>query len=357
MPENLSLDKRLINKYKNYRKQKYLNFQQGFKFKYAFVGVGNHSINNLYPCLDYLNVPIKYVCTRTPDNAAKMARRYPGAIGTDDIDKVVKDPEVAGVLISAEPSSHFDLANKVISSRKSVFVEKPPCMSLSELRELKQIAEKSQVVCTVGLQRRYSTVYSMLEKRLKRPNSYSMRFVTGGYPEGDEILDLFIHPLDIVIYLFGKTENVVVKSTTRTGSLTLFLILEHENGVVGSMELSTNYVWNRARESLIVNAERGIFEANDLNKLTYNAKSLNVLGIPLEKIISSKQTEEVLFDNSTFIPIAKHNQIFTHGFFKEIETFVDDVENDKKGSLSTPGMVMPTYELIENITGILDGKG
>ena len=38
--------KNLIDKYKNYKKQRYLNSPSKYKSKFAFIGVGNHSINN-----------------------------------------------------------------------------------------------------------------------------------------------------------------------------------------------------------------------------------------------------------------------------------------------------------------------
>lgn len=36
--------------------------------------------------------------------------------------------------------------------------------------------------------------------------SYNLKYLTGSYPEGDAMLDLFVHPLDYVTFLFGKAE-------------------------------------------------------------------------------------------------------------------------------------------------------
>lgn len=49
---------RLIGKYKNVRSVRRLS--ESFLNEYAFVGVGSHSVDNLYPVLDYLGVPLKY---------------------------------------------------------------------------------------------------------------------------------------------------------------------------------------------------------------------------------------------------------------------------------------------------------
>ena len=50
----------LINRYKRMRTQRYLN--ETYRCQYAFVGMGQHSLTNLYPVLHYLQVPLKYIC-------------------------------------------------------------------------------------------------------------------------------------------------------------------------------------------------------------------------------------------------------------------------------------------------------
>ena len=36
--------------------------------------------------------------------------------------------------------------------------------------------------------------------------SNNLKYLTETYPEGDVMLDLFVHPLDYVTFLFGKEE-------------------------------------------------------------------------------------------------------------------------------------------------------
>ena len=50
----------LINRYKRMRTEHYL--RQTYQYSYAFVGMGQHSLTNLYPVLHYLGVPLKYIC-------------------------------------------------------------------------------------------------------------------------------------------------------------------------------------------------------------------------------------------------------------------------------------------------------
>ena len=50
----------LIERYKRIRTKHFL--AQTYQYSYAFVGMGQHSLSNLYPVLHYLGVPLKYIC-------------------------------------------------------------------------------------------------------------------------------------------------------------------------------------------------------------------------------------------------------------------------------------------------------
>lgn len=338
--------KNLIEKYKNYKKQHHLNLPESYKGKYAFVGVGNHSVNNLYPVLDFLAIPLKYVCTKGIENSTKMAKRY-NAEGTNDLEKIVKDDEVKGVFICSNPKIHFELCKKFLSAGKNVFVEKPPCTSLKELEELISISKNS--TCVVGLQKRYAVVNSMLKQKIAKANSYNLRYLTGSFPEGNPIWDLFIHPLDLATFLFGEVKNIETKSIGTQGNKTIFAILEHTNGTLGNLELSTDYSWTEAKETFVVNTEKGIFETEGTRKLTFIPKSPSVLGIPLEKVVKLPRKREILYEQSDFVPIGEFNSIHVHGYFNEIKTFTDLVEGQKTKNFSSLKDLKPTYELIEKI--------
>lgn len=107
---------RLIGKYKNVRSVRRLS--ESFLNEYAFVGVGSHSVDNLYPVLDYLGVPLKYVCCRSKEKAALIERKYSGVTATTDLEDILSDEAVKGVIVSASPSAHFDIAAKVLMSAR-----------------------------------------------------------------------------------------------------------------------------------------------------------------------------------------------------------------------------------------------
>lgn len=318
--------KRLIEQYKRLRCRYQL--KQTYAEVFAFVGIGSHSTDNLYPVLDYLHVPLKYICCKSEDKLPLIENKWRSVKATISLDEILSDDEVKGIFVSAAPVTHFTLAKKVLESGKALFIEKPPCSSLAELQQLMNM---EQDVVVTGMQKRYAPATKILKKRLKKETllTYNMRYLTGGYPEGNPLLDLFIHPLDYVCYLFGKAEICSCEYIRNKNGITILLTLRHE-AITGILELSTAYSWQNAIETLAVNTERGIYELNQMETLTFTPKQGQLFGIPLEKVMRRSIIKETLFSRNNFVPTAVNNQIYTQGYFDELKAFVEAVQKEKQ---------------------------
>ncbi len=346
MYSHMSVFKSILERHKFIRSKNWL--QSVYTDKYAFVGLGNHSISNLYPVLDYLHVSLKYICCKSVDKIPLIKHRWEHIQATTALEEILMDQEVEGIFVSVSPDAHFDMGRQVLASGKALFIEKPPCSSLTELQQLTDL-ERSFVV--VGMQKRYAPATKLLEKRLKKETllTYNMRYLTGGYPEGNALIDLFIHPLDYVCHLFGKAEISGCEYIQGKNGTTLLLSLRHK-GITGILELSTAYSWSDAKETLTVNTERGIYDLKQMETLTFAPKQGYILGIPLEKVKRRNIVTEVLFSRNNFVPTIVNNQIYTQGYLDEIRTFVEAVQNRNLNSRSYGFSSMHnTYTLIESI--------
>lgn len=340
--------KSMIEKFRNKKKQAVL--KSGYNGIYAFVGIGNHSLNNLYPVLDYLNVRLKYIVTRTSENAALVQSRHEHIIGTTDLKMVLDDPEIQGVFVCASPAQHFQLSKQILTAGKNLFVEKPPCSMSEELSELIVLHKSSQANVLIGLQKRYAPVYRKLNVLSGNTSYYSMKYQTGAYPEGNVLLDLFIHPLDLAVFLFGKAEPVSVQKIQRNKSCYSYLIhLKHENNVVGSLELSTDFSWTGAVEQIVVNTDKHVLYSSDTASLSRTGKPSVIAGIPMEKVKVFNAVTEQLYSQNNFLPVREHNQLYSSGFFSEIETFLNLCEGRKAENQSSPEQLQHTFELLDKI--------
>ena len=322
--------------------------RQTYQYQYAFVGVGQHSLTNLYPVLHYLGIPLKYICVTSERKARLIEQKFPGVKSTTSLDEILNDEVVKGVFVSASPSSHFSIASQILRSGKSLFIEKPPCQSLEELDRLIDMQRLyGSPVAMVGLQKRYAPAVQLLKKRISKERliNYDLHYQTGAYPEGDALLDLYIHPLDLVCYLFGKPKVTAFQQIAKDSYL---LMLQHPH-IVGTLELSTAYTWTDAEESLKVCTNSGIYNLLQMEELNFSPKSSSLLGIPIEKIKSHHKTVEYLCTRNNFAPILTNNQVYSLGYFNEISAFVESVENRTDNVLTGLQSVRDTYQLISTL--------
>lgn len=332
----------LIDKYKRLRSESYL--KDCYECGYAFVGLGQHSLSNLYPVIQYLQLPLKYICVTSKDKAALITKKFHGVTGTTDLDAVLADPAIKGVFVAANPKAHFSIASKVLDSGKALFVEKPPCFTATELETL---ISKNKGIAVAGLQKRYAPAVRILKKKLALESlrSYELHYCTGAYPEGDALTDLYIHPLDLVCYLFGKAE---VAACEKTGSNSYLLMLCHKN-VTGTLELSTQYSWTEARETLKVNTGTGLYTLDQTERLTLELRPAVVAGFPLEKVGLGKAGTRVLFERNSFTPVLKENPVHTQGFLDELKYFARRVEGRDAKAFSDLASLRDTYALIDSL--------
>lgn len=338
----------LIERYKKIRKKGML--EKKFNGKYAFVGIGNHSLNNLYPVLNYLKVDLKYIVAKSDDTLELIKNNFEHVVATKNLNDVLNDPEIKGVFVSANPSAHFDLAKQILAANKNLFIEKPPCKSSNELSELISIEKKSSAFALTGLQRRYSPVYNILKNKVKEANYYTLKYKTGGYPEGDELLDLFIHPLDALFYLFGEGKINHVKTIKGKGTIVYLAQVEHVNGVIGSVEFSTDYSWTEAKDELTINTPKGEYITDNTSKLIFCSKPKMFMNIPLEKVKSFLPQTTTLYQQNNFLPVKEHNQLYSAGYFNEIECFLNVCEGRSSSKNSSSiNELKSTFEAIETL--------
>ena len=333
-----------------------------YQYQYAFVGMGQHSLVNLYPVLHYLGVPLRYICVTSERKAQMIARKFPHVQVTTSLDEILQDEAVKGVFVCASPSAHFSLALQVLKSGASLFIEKPPCQTLAELETLIDLQRLyGSLVAMVGLQKRYTPAIQLLKKRLHKERlvSYDLHYLTGAYPErprvgerssgmGNALLDLYIHPLGLACHLFGQPEILACKRVAKDSYI---LMLQHPH-IVGILELSTAYTWTDAEETLKVCTRSGVYSLAQMEELTFNPLPATIAGIPMEKLRPHHKTTEYLYQRNNFTPVLPNNQIYSQGYFTELSAFVETVEGRNTNVQTGVNTLRTTYQLLHDIQSL-----
>lgn len=73
-----------------------------------------------------------------------------GARFEEDYDKVLQDPSIDGVIITAATMKHFDMASKAVLAGKHVYLEKPMTIDLVEAYRLQKLVKGSKIHFTIS---------------------------------------------------------------------------------------------------------------------------------------------------------------------------------------------------------------
>jgi virulence factor len=368
----------LLKKYNHRRKEQFFQsplFQT--QKTYAFIGVGIHSLTNFYPLLRHFNIRLKYICTKGSDWSRQLSPLFPGCIFTHDLKDILHDKEVAGVFVCTDPDAHYSLLQTLLSANKNVFIEKPPCRDLSQLRQLLSLHPEG--ICKVGLQRRYWPGNRSIQKKCRQATSYTYQFQTGpfgrppsgagafgggtqrlaagdAYPQGDPYTELFLHPLDYCRFLFGECRLQSFSRHQDSVGITLQLHVTHDNNCSGLVQLSTHHSWNPALERLCVNASKESLDIEYPGSVKGRPAPFRFLNLPTERVLRQPAVERQYFmGGPSLVPALEYNTLMVQGFYQEIETFVSLVEGfgkegtRKDGSDNDLPSLLNTYEIMEKI--------
>lgn len=142
-----------------------------------------------------------------------------------DYDEMLAAGGFDAVDITLPTDLHIDFAVKALEAGYHVFVEKPLSLDVASADRLVAVAGKSEKVCSVGQCLRFWPAYTEVKKiidsgrfgkvrhaefaRYSAPPTWAMEgWLTDNPRSGDAALDLHIHDVDMILFLFGKPESV-----------------------------------------------------------------------------------------------------------------------------------------------------
>lgn len=191
-----------------------------------------------------------------------LAQRDYGVDVVNNIDEMLLSDAVDLIDICVPTYLHEDVMRKAIEAKKHIFCEKPLARSLEEGQRMVDLAANYEKKIGIGHVVRFTPEYigireSVLQGEIGQPAV--VRTFRGGsqFPKGwhdwyadfdlsgGAILDLAIHDLDFLRYLFGDVERVYAKTThgrTKTQIEWVMIVLRFKNGVIAHVEASwANY--------------------------------------------------------------------------------------------------------------------
>ncbi len=175
---------------------------------------------------------VEMVAADADREAAEALSRKSGISFRESVDELFDMEDVGAVLICTPTPSHADLIRRALETGRRVFCEKPVCTSMEEVKELKQLEERTGGSVVVGYLYRHVRVFQEVRRLLDgRRNDgtapplgrlLTAAFRIGGRGShqvwkhmkargGGAINEMLVHMLDLAGWFFGPMDRESVE--------------------------------------------------------------------------------------------------------------------------------------------------
>jgi len=253
----------------------------------SFVGSGNYASSVLIPAFRETGVDLRIVASNSGVSSSHVGRKYGFLKTTTDANTIFQDDKTNGVVITTQHDSHALFVLKALEAKKNIFVEKPLCINLDELKAIESafhaIALKNLEVpiVMVGFNRRFAPQIQKIKTLLNGvmgPKAFIMTVNAGLIPSdhwtqdrklgGGRIVGEACHFVDLIRYLAASSIvgwNVAgMESSTRD---TVSLQLSFEDGSIGTIHYFSNGCKAYPKERLEVFAAGRVLQLDNFRKL------------------------------------------------------------------------------------------
>tara|TARA_Y100001958_G_scaffold82898_1_gene56129 strand:- start:5377 stop:7527 length:2151 start_codon:yes stop_codon:yes gene_type:complete len=223
----------------------------------AVIGSGNFTSSVILPSLKKTNLNIKYLISSNGLSSTILSKKYKIPITSTDVDKVLNDDKIKGVIISTRHDSHADLVIKCLNADKNVFVEKPLCLNRDELDLIKKALTNSNSTVVVGFNRRFSPYSKKIKSMLgdtKSPMNIVANINAGYIPYDHWVHDLKVgggriigeacHFIDLISFFvdsdINKVSMVSMGNDLKKNTDNVSISLKYKNGSLGVINYFSN---------------------------------------------------------------------------------------------------------------------
>jgi predicted dehydrogenase len=253
----------------------------------ACIGAGNYASRVLIPALKHVGAELDTLASIRGLNCVHHGTKNGFSRATTDLDSIWMNSRINTVVIATRHNAHATQVLAALKSGKNVFVEKPLCISLEELDQIRDATQKllyssSSQILTVGFNRRFSPHIKKIKQLLTpltTPKSFVLT-VNAGEIQSDHwtqdreigagrIIGEACHFIDLLRFLAGsQITQFERKSMVSPNSDTLSIVLSFADGSIGTVHYFSNGNKSFPKERLEVFAAGRVFVLDNYRKLT-----------------------------------------------------------------------------------------
>jgi predicted dehydrogenase len=254
----------------------------------SFLGAGNYATAVLIPAFAAAGARLRSVASSAGVSGLHAGRKFGFKETTTDSNRLFADPGTEAIVITTRHDSHARFVLQAMQARKHLFVEKPLCLTRSELEEIEAAGASphgpagTRPLLMVGFNRRFAPQVQRIKQLLagvRGPKSFVMTVNAGAIPAdhwtqdreigGGRIVGEACHFIDLLRFLaenpIADWSRVTMDATTAdTTSITLRFV----DGSIGTIHYFANGSKSFPKERLEVFAAGRVLQLDNYRRLT-----------------------------------------------------------------------------------------
>lgn len=261
-------------------------FVRSDKIGFGLIGAGNFARVTMLPAIQASGLYyLKGLATTGGIGAAQANEVFRFNYTTNDYKDLLMDKDINLIGISTQHNSHAKFVIEALEAGKSVYCEKPLCLSEEELDRIEEAYRRSGVQLFCGLNRRHAPLIEEIKKNLKTdsvPAVYDYIANAGFIPEnhwtqdemkgGGRIIGEAIHFVDTIMYLDGsELTDLKISFAANPGypkKDNAVITLRFASGAVGTILYTSMGSKKYPKEQLRVFSGGAVYEMNNYVSMT-----------------------------------------------------------------------------------------
>ena len=203
------------------------------KLKMAVIGTGGISNEHIRGYINNPNTELYAFCDINPERVKAMAEQYgvPLERTFTDKDEMLKAlPEIDAVSVCTWNSAHAECTIAALNAGKHVICEKPMAMNAEEAKQMLEAAKRNDKLLMIGFVRRHGNDCEVIRENVDAGTFGELYYAKATYLRrngnpggwfgdksrsgGGPLIDLGVHVIDLVRFIFGNPKPVSVYGVT-----------------------------------------------------------------------------------------------------------------------------------------------
>lgn len=221
----------------------------------AFIGAGSYAQGSLLPNIPRKNAKVvcKGIMTHSGTTSKRVAERYGFEFCTSNLADILGNVDINTIFIATRHDSHAEYVLKALKAGKHVFVEKPLCLNVEELRKIENAYyarhEGKHFQLMIGFNRRFAPHAVSLKQQLNEgPVAMIYRVNAGAIPKdnwfqdpkigGGRVIGEVCHFIDFLTFICGALPVRIYASALPDPhhlNDTVTINLDFANGSIGTV--------------------------------------------------------------------------------------------------------------------------